>query len=145
MTGSLDLPALNACLNATTTVLLLVGYAAIRRRQVKVHVPCMLGALGVSAMFLTSYVYYHFVVRRGQPTPFLGEGWIRPSYFALLFSHMVLAAVTLPMALYTAYLALRGNFARHRRLARWTLPIWLYVSVTGVIVYWMLYQLYPPG
>jgi hypothetical protein len=92
-----------------------------------------------------SYLYYHFVVRHGQPTAFLGEGWIRPVYFAVLLSHTTLAAVVPVLALMTIYRALRSQFVRHVRLARWTLPIWLYVSVTGVAVYWMLYRLYAPG
>lgn len=98
----------------------------------------MLAAFGVSTLFLVSYVVYHSL--EGS-RPFTGQGWMRPVYFALLLSHIVLAAAIVPLALVTLYRAWRGEFVRHRRIARWTLPIWLYVSVTGVIVYWMLYHL----
>jgi uncharacterized membrane protein YozB (DUF420 family) len=103
----------------------------------------MLAALGVSALFLLSYLYYHFVVKGGQPTPFTGPTAVRRLYLAVLLSHTVLAVVVAPLALYTAYQGLRNRLARHVKVARWTLPIWLYVSVTGVVVYWMLYHLYP--
>jgi uncharacterized membrane protein YozB (DUF420 family) len=103
----------------------------------------MLTALVVSTLFLVSYVYYHFGVKGGERTTFAGEGWVRPVYYAVLLSHMVLAAVVVPLALFTAYLGLRDKLPRHVRLARWTLPLWLYVSVTGVVVYWMLYHLFP--
>jgi uncharacterized membrane protein YozB (DUF420 family) len=145
MIGPEDLPSVNATLNGTSAVLLTLGYAAIRRRRVRLHQACMLTALGVSAAFLACYLYYHFVVKNGRPTPFTGEGWVRATYFAILLSHTVLAAVVAPLALATAYLGLRGRLVRHVRLARWALPIWLYVSVTGVVVYWMLYRLYPSG
>jgi len=138
-----DLPALNAALNATSAILLALGYSAIRRHAIVFHKTCMLSALAVSAVFLASYLYYHFVVKNGQPTPFSGEGWVRPVYFTLLWSHMLLATAMAPLALYTAYLGLCGRLKRHVRIARWTLPIWLYVSVTGVVVYMMLYHLYP--
>jgi uncharacterized membrane protein YozB (DUF420 family) len=105
----------------------------------------MLSALGVSSIFLTSYLYYHFAVRHGEPTRFSEQGPIRIVYFTVLWSHIVLAIAIVPLALTTAYQGLRGQFDRHVRLARWTLPIWLYVSVTGVIVYWMLYHLFAPG
>jgi putative membrane protein len=98
----------------------------------------MLLAFGLSALFLVSYVAYH---AQAGSRPFTGQGWIRPLYFALLLSHIVLAAVILPFALTTLYRAWRLDFVRHVRVARWTLPVWLYVSVTGVIVYWMLYHL----
>ena len=103
----------------------------------------MLLALGVSALFLTSYLYYHLGVRHGQHTPFTGEGWVRTVYLAILLSHTVLAVLVAPLALFTAYQGIRDRLARHVRVARWTLPLWLYVSITGVIVYWMLYDLYP--
>jgi uncharacterized membrane protein YozB (DUF420 family) len=140
-----DLPSLNAVLNAASACLLTVGYAAVRRRWLQLHAACMLSALCVSVVFLASYLYYHLVVRQGEPTHFSGDGWIRRVYLAVLVSHMVLAAVVPPLALVTIYHALRGRLLRHVRLARWTLPIWLYVSVTGVIVYWMLYHLFAPG
>jgi uncharacterized membrane protein YozB (DUF420 family) len=103
----------------------------------------MLAALGVSAVFLASYLYYHLAVCRGQPTRFQGEGAARTVYFAVLISHTLLAAAAAPLALFTAYQALRNRLSLHVRVARWTLPIWLYVSLTGVVVYWMLYRLYP--
>jgi protein SCO1 len=138
------LPALNAGLNGLCTILLCAGYAAIRFRKEPLHIACMIGALGVSAIFLASYLFFHFVVQAGQPTTFRGEGWMRSGYFAILLSHTILAIVVAPLALYTAYQGLRDQRPRHVRVARWTLPIWLYVSVTGVVVYCLLYQLYPP-
>ena len=132
------LPALNAALNATSAVLLAVGYVLIRRRQVAAHLVCMLSAFGVSTFFLVTYVIYHYYA---GSRPFVGHGWIRPVYFALLVSHIVLAVAIVPLALTTIYRGLTGQFSRHRRIARWTLPIWLYVSVTGVLIYWMLHRL----
>jgi protein SCO1/2/putative membrane protein len=137
------LPAVNAALNGTSAVLLLFGYAAIRRRWVGLHKACMLTALAVSALFLASYLYYHFAVRHGEPTRFQGPDPVRYVYLAVLLSHTVLATVVAPLALFTAYQGLRDRLARHVKVARWTLPVWLYVSVTGVVVYVMLYQLYP--
>jgi putative membrane protein len=139
--GTIDvsaLPALNAALNATSAVLLAVGYVFIRRRQVAAHLVCMLSAFGVSTLFLVTYVIYHYYA---GSRPFVGQGWIRPVYFALLVSHIVLAVAIVPLALTTIYRGLTGQFSRHRRIARWTLPIWLYVSVTGVLIYWMLHRL----
>jgi len=135
------LPAVNAMLNGLSAVVLTVGYFAIRRRRIALHKACMLTALGISALFLASYLYYHLAVRNGEPTPFTATGWIRPVYFAILLSHTVLAAVVAPLALFTAYQGLHNRLARHIRVARWTLPLWWYVSVTGVVVYWMLYHL----
>jgi putative membrane protein len=138
--GGMDvgaLPAFNAILNGTSAVLLLLGYAFIRQRRVTAHLTCMLTAFGVSTLFLISYVIYHYYA---GSRPFGGQGWIRPVYFTLLLTHIVLAAAIVPLALTTIYRALTAQFIRHRRLARWTLPIWLYVSVTGVVIYWMLYQ-----
>jgi uncharacterized membrane protein YozB (DUF420 family) len=142
-------PGFNASLNAASGVLILAGYAAIRARLVRLHMTCMLTALVVSALFLTSYLYYHIVIKEGKPTEFAEQApsapdWVRRVYLGVLLTHTVLAAVTAPLALYTAYQGLRGRLRRHVRVARWTLPIWLYVSVTGVVVYWMLYRLYPP-
>lgn len=147
--GRLDLPSINALLNATSAVLLVTGYAAIRRRRVGTHKACMLAALVVSAVFLTCYLYYHLGVKKGAVTQFADQApgapaWVGTTYYVILRSHTILAAVAVPLALVTAYLGLRGRLARHVTLARWTLPIWLYVSVTGVAVYWMLYRLYPP-
>jgi protein SCO1/2/putative membrane protein len=143
-----DFPAFNAALNAAAGVLLLFGYAAIRLRRVALHAGCMLTALAVSVLFLTSYLYYHLAIKHGQPTGFREEAigapdWAAYVYYAVLLTHTVLAVVVAPLALVTAYLGLRGRFKRHVRLGRWTLPLWLYVSVTGVVVYWMLYRLYP--
>jgi protein SCO1/2 len=138
-----DFPSLNAILNGASGVLLVVGYLAIRRRQVALHKACMLTALAVSTAFLVSYLYYHIVVRHGEPTYFTGPSEARAIYLGILLSHTVLAAIVAPLALITAYLALAGKLKGHRRLARVTLPLWLYVSVTGVVVYWMLYHLYP--
>ncbi|MFQ5990773.1 MAG: DUF420 domain-containing protein, partial [Candidatus Methylomirabilales bacterium] len=129
------LPVVNAFLNGTTAALLTTGYFFIRQRKVTAHKTCMLTAFGVSILFLVSYVTYHY---QAGSKPFEGQGWIRGIYFAVLISHLVLAALIVPFALTTIYRAWRGQFARHMRIARWTLPLWLYVSVTGVIVYWML-------
>lgn len=134
------LPALNATLNGMSAILLIVGYVCIRRRQIIAHKTCMASACVTSALFLASYLTYHAQVGSVR---FTGQGWVRPVYFAILFSHTVLAVVTLPLALVTLGRALRGRFDRHARLARWTLPVWLYVSVTGVVIYWMLYRLFP--
>ena len=133
-----DLPALNATLNAISTVFLTVGWLFIRQRQVDRHRLCMLGAFTTSALFLTSYVVYHANV---GSVPFTGQGAIRVVYFTILITHVVLAAAILPLALITLSRALARRFDRHRKIARWTLPIWLYVSVTGVVIYVMLYRL----
>lgn len=131
---------LNATLNAISAILLTAGFIFIVRGKIRAHRACMLSAFGTSAAFLISYVIYH--IRVGN-VRFLGQGWIRPVYFTLLISHVFLAIVILPLAIITLTRALREQFDRHRRIARWTLPLWLYVSVTGVIVYVMLYHLYP--
>ena len=133
-----DLPAINATLNSLSAGLLTTGYVLIRRGRVTPHKACMLAAFGTSVLFLTSYLIYHAHV---GSVPFLGEGFIRILYFTILVSHVTLAVAILPLALVTLSYALRARFGRHVALARWTLPIWLYVSVTGVIVYLMLYQL----
>jgi protein SCO1/2/putative membrane protein len=138
-------PRLNASLNASCGVLLVLGFLFIKVRQVTLHKVVMLLAVVVSAVFLGCYLYYHFVVLDGQPTRFSGEGAVRQLYLAILLSHTVLAVVVAPLALTITYLGLRNRLARHVFLARWTLPVWLYVSITGVVVYWMLYHLYPPG
>ena len=134
------LPHLNACLNATSGVLLLTGFYFIRRRRVTAHLTCMLTALAASVAFLISYLVYH--AHHGT-TRFAGQGFARPVYFFILTTHTVLAATIVPLVVLTLRRALRADFGRHMRLARWTLPLWLYVSVTGVVVYLMLYQLYP--
>jgi len=137
-------PAVNAGLNALCAILLGAGWLAIKRRRETLHIACMLTALTVSIAFLASYLWFHFAVLGGQPTRFRGEGWIRPVYFAILVSHTVLAAAVAPLAIFVAYQGLRDRRPRHVRVARWTLPIWLYVSITGVVVYVLLYQVYPP-
>jgi putative membrane protein len=133
-----DLPALNATLNASSTVLLLTGYVFIRRGDRRRHKACMIAALVMSALFLTSYVIYHAQV---GSVPFRRTGWIRTTYFAVLIPHVILAAAIVPPILITASRGLSAKYDKHRRIARWTLPLWLYVSVTGVIVYLMLYQM----
>jgi putative membrane protein len=134
-----DLPALNAILNATAAVFLSVGYMQIRRGRIEVHKRFMLAALTTSALFLISYVVYH--ANTGS-RPFPGDGGVRLVYFTILITHVVLAAVILPLALITASRGLRAQYDRHVRIARWTLPLWIYVSVTGVVIYLMLYQMY---
>jgi putative membrane protein len=133
-----DLPAVNATLNATATLLLVTGFVLIRNRRWVAHRNVMLAALTCSTLFLTSYLIYHWHV---GSVHFPGTGGARTFYFALLISHTLLAATVPVLAGITVTRALRGRFDRHRRIARWTLPIWLYVSVTGVVVYWMLYQM----
>lgn len=133
-----DLPALNATLNAIAASLLVAGYILIRQGKIEQHRRVMLTAFGTSALFLTSYLIYHANV---GSRPFPGQGSIRIIYLTILLTHIVLAAAILPMALITLNHALHQRFARHVPIARWTLPIWLYVSVTGVIVYLMLYQI----
>lgn len=131
-------PALNAMLNGTSGVFLFAGYVAIRRRNIALHRQCMLTALSASALFLLSYVV-RFLTTGAHKYP--GDGIDKIVYLTILFSHMILAMGLLPLVLITAARALRGDFARHRRIARWTFPLWAYVSVTGVVVYFMLYQL----
>ena len=136
-----SLPALNATLNAICTVLLVAGYSCVRRGKIFAHKACMLSAFACSGVFLGSYLYFHFhagIIRFG------GHGWIRPVYFALLISHTILAAAIVPLILITLTRAFRRRFERHRAIARWTLPLWLYVSVTGVVIYWLLYRAYTP-
>ena len=133
-----DLPTLNATLNALSGVLLTVGYLMIRQRKITAHRNCMIAAFVVSTLFLISYLTYH---AQAGSTPFTRQGWIRPVYYAILIPHIILAALILPLALRTLYLAWRKRFDKHRRIARWTLPVWLYVSVTGVLIYLMLYHL----
>ena len=131
--------ALNASLNGISAILLAGGYAAIRAGKRDVHKYFMVSAFGVSTVFLASYLLYHYRVGH---VVFLGQGWIRPVYFALLISHTVLAIVIVPLILVTLRRAWLEKFDKHRLIARWTLPLWFYVCVTGVIVYLMLYQIY---
>jgi len=134
------LPHVNAGLNATSALLLATGYYFIRRGRVTAHLRCMVAALVVSLVFLASYLVYHY--NHGS-TRFTGQGLIRPVYFTILLTHTVLAVVIVPLVIMTVRRAWRGQFDRHSRVARWTLPLWGYVSVTGVLVYLLLYQLFP--
>jgi putative membrane protein len=131
------LPTINAALNATAAVLLTTGYVFIRRRRIAAHRACMIAAFATSSLFLVTYLIHHAQV---GSVPFAGPAWLRPLYVALLVPHIVLAALVVPLALTTIYRAWRGRFDRHRRIARVTLPIWLYVSVSGVLVYVLLYH-----
>ena len=132
------LPTLNAILNALSAILLVNGYRFIRQRRITAHKRCMISAVVTSSLFLASYLTYHFQI---GSKPFTGQGPIRTVYFSILISHTSLAITIVPLVLITLRRALKGKFERHARIARRTLPLWLYVSVTGVVVYWMLYQL----
>jgi uncharacterized membrane protein YozB (DUF420 family) len=134
------LPHLNAVLNTTSALLLLAGFRFIRLGRIQNHRNCQISAVLTSTLFLISYLTYHYY---HGATRFAGQGIVRPLYFTILITHTILAVVIVPLIIVTLYRAVRGDFMRHRRIARWTLPLWLYVSVTGVIVYLMLYQLYP--
>ena len=129
-------PTFHAMLNATSGTLLTFGYAFIRKKKIRAHLTCMVGALTASLVFLVSYLVYHY---RVGSVGFQGTGWVRPVYFTILISHTTLAVIVLPLAIMVVYQAVRRRFDRHRKIARWTFPIWLYVSVTGIIVYMMLY------
>ncbi len=133
-----DLPALNATLNTISTLLLLFGFYFIKRREIERHKLCMGLAFVTSCLFLVSYLIYHYNV---GSVPFEKQGWIRPIYFTILISHIVLAAAIVPLAGMTLFRALRNEFDKHRRIARWTWPVWMYVSVTGVMIYVMLYEI----
>ncbi len=132
-----DLATVNAGLNGLALAFLASGFYWIRRGDARRHKVSMLCACAASALFLASYLIYHWQV---GSVPYLGRGWIRPVYFAILTSHIVLAALIVPLAAVTLTRALRGSFERHRRIARWTWPLWMYVSVTGIVIYWMLYH-----
>ena len=134
-----DLPLVNASLNAIATVLLIFGYVCIRRRRIAAHRAAMVAAFATSVLFLISYLIYH---AHAGSRPFPGQGNIRVIYFVILITHIVLAATIPPLAGITLWRAYRRRFDRHMKIARWTLPLWLYVSITGIVVYWMLYQLY---
>jgi uncharacterized membrane protein YozB (DUF420 family) len=134
------LPHLNACLNGTSALLLCAGYISIRSGKINAHRACQISALVVSLIFLASYLTYHY---HHGTTRFQGQGIVRPIYLTILTSHTILAIVIVPLVAMTFYRALRQDFVRHRRIARVTLPLWFYVSITGVIVYLMLYQIYP--
>jgi putative membrane protein len=137
-TAPTGLATLNAALNLTASILLSIGFVAIRRGAVKLHRACMLTAFGVSALFLVTYLLHHAQV---GSVPFPHTGALRVTYLAILIPHIILAAVILPLALFTIYRGWTGRFAGHKRVARWTLPLWLYVSLSGVVVYFMLYHL----
>ena len=134
-----DLPLVNASLNAIATVLLIFGYVCIRQRRIAAHRAAMVAAFATSVLFLISYLIYH---AHAGSRPFPGQGNIRVIYFVILITHIVLAATIPPLAGVTLWRAYRRRFDRHMKIARWTLPLWLYVSITGIVVYWMLYQLY---
>ncbi len=136
-----DFPVINASLNAACTFFLLLGYTFIRQRKILHHKISMLSAFTCSMIFLVCYVYFHLhagIIRFG------GQGWIRPVYFTLLTSHTILAITIVPLAIITLGYALSDKFAKHKKIAHWTLPLWLYVSITGVIIYWLLYIAYTP-
>lgn len=133
-----QLPAVNAALNSLSAILLVGGYLFVKSRNIKAHKACMLSAFGSSILFLASYLIYHYQV---GSVPFKGQGSIRLVYFTILLTHTILATTVVPLALVTLFRAFKERFDAHRRIARWTFPIWLYVSVTGVIVYWMLYRM----
>ena len=133
-------PALNATLNGTSAVLLFTGRALIVRGKIMAHRACMIAAVIASAFFLGCYLYFHF---HAGNILFLGQGWVRPLYFTILISHVTLAIVIVPLAIVTLARGLGGRYPQHRAIARWTWPLWMYVSVTGVIVYFMLYQWFP--
>jgi uncharacterized membrane protein YozB (DUF420 family) len=132
-------PAINATLNGASACLLLLGRALIARKRIAQHRAVMLTALGTSTLFLISYLYYHAHV---GSVHFRGQGWVRPLYFTILISHTILAAAIVPLVLITLNRALKARFPAHRSIARWTFPLWLYVSITGVVIYLMLYHLY---
>jgi putative membrane protein len=137
-----DLPAVNASLNGLSAICISIGWILIKTQRTRAHIVAMSCALVTSALFLSCYLTYHFNVR--VVTHFTAQGFVRPMYFALLLSHTILAVIALPMVILTVIPALRARYDKHRRLAVWTIPIWLYVSVTGVLVYMMLYQWFPP-
>ena len=133
-------PALNATLNGTSAVLLVTGRALIARNRIAAHRACMIAAVTASALFLGCYLFFHYEAGNVR---FLGQGWSRPIYFSILISHTLLAIVNVPLIIITLTRGLGGRYAQHRAIARWTFPLWLYVCVTGVIVYFMLYQWFP--
>ncbi len=141
-----DLPAINACLNGASTVLLTAGYWQIRRGNKTAHRNCMIGALITSALFLACYLTYHELMRRTTGkghTSFVDPVWFKPVYLTILFTHLVGAVAIVPLVLMTVTRAIRGDFERHKRIARWTWPVWMYVSATGVVIYFLLYQVFP--
>ncbi len=135
-----DLPVLNACLNSTSAIFLTIGYVFIRQKRQTAHRNCMIVALTASALFLISYITYHYSAGR---TVFKDPAWFRPIYLLLLLTHTVLAVAIVPMVIVTVSRALKGRYELHKRIARWTWPLWMYVSVTGVIIYFLLYRIFP--
>lgn len=135
-----DLPAVNAALNFTSTVLLTLGWVFIKQGRKAAHRNCMVAAFCTSSLFLACYLYYHFHVGR---TVFRDPAWFRPCYLVLLFTHTILAGAIVPMILLTVHRALKERFELHKKIARWTWPLWMYVSVTGVVIYFLLYQIFP--
>jgi len=138
----IDYPLLNASLNATSAILIGIARYQIAKRRITAHRNLMIAAVCTSVLFLVSYLYYHFAVRHGQPTRFAGSGFARWIYFAVLTSHTILAAAIVPMIVVTLRRGLRRDDVAHTRIARWTYPLWMYVSVTGVLIYLMLYRIY---
>ena len=141
-----DLPAVNACLNSLSTALLTVGFIFIKRGNKNAHRNCMVGALVTSTVFLACYVFYHYKMKQvyGEAhTKFLDPAWFRPIYLAILFTHLIGAFLIVPLVLLTVSRAARQKFELHKKIARWTWPIWMYVSVTGVVIYLLLYQIFP--
>lgn len=141
-------PAVNALLNGTSAILIFVGHSYIRRGDMQTHKRFMISALVTSSLFLASYLTYHYIrtsIYGLGPTPFQGQGWSRVVYYSILLSHTLLAAAIVPLVLITLSRALRERYAKHRAIARWTYPIWMYVSVTGVVIYLMLYHLFRPS
>jgi uncharacterized membrane protein YozB (DUF420 family) len=134
-----DLPAVNACFNTLSAVLLALGFLNIRKGRKEAHRKCMLTALCSSTLFLAGYLYYHFHAGR----TLFPENWFKPIYLAILLTHTVLAVVILPLVIITVTFAIRGRFEAHKKIARWTWPLWMYVSVTGVVIYLLLYQIFP--
>ena len=141
-----DLPAVNASLNGLSMVFLSVGYVFIKRGNQKAHRNCMVSAFVTSTLFLACYLYYHYQMKQqyGEAhTKFVDPAWFRPYYLVILFTHLVGAMVIVPMVLTTFYRAIKGDFERHKKIARWTWPVWMYVSTTGVVIYFLLYQIFP--
>lgn len=141
-----DLPLINACLNATSAVLLVLGWRFIRAGNREVHAKCMVAALCTSSAFLACYLYYHWKMQQvhgAAHTKFVDPAWFRPIYLAILLTHLVGAIAIVPLVLMTVSRAAKERFEAHKAIARWTLPIWLYVSVTGVVIYLLLYQIFP--
>jgi uncharacterized membrane protein YozB (DUF420 family) len=142
----LDLPAVNGSLNALSTIFLTAGYVFIRRKNQRAHRNCMIAAFVTSTLFLVCYITYHsyvaYVLHRG-PTKFVDPEWFRPIYLAILGTHTILAVVIVPLVLITLSRGLKSRFDQHRKIARWTWPLWMYVSVTGVVIYLLLYQIFP--